>query len=205
PRNGMETPMSQHNQYNNACFFFSIAPIIEYLGYSLFEQNGTFEDTMWYLNGTGLQSYNFDVGYQGSAEDLINIYYTYDTIFRGLIGGEGTSIYPTGFLSGGTLNTANVSCNANTWGWYPYFEPGQQYGQCRFMGSFPEFLIESRSGFGGSCDGRYDADCGMFHFMNNILSYRTRLAGFSLRSIRLYFFSAVRIVFSRAFLEYSCF
>ncbi len=52
-RNNMETPMSRHNQYYNACFFFATASIIEYMGYSRFVHHGNFNVDMWYMTISG--------------------------------------------------------------------------------------------------------------------------------------------------------
>ncbi len=190
-RNGRDTPMTVHSQYFNACFFFAIAPIIEYLGYSAFEHLGSFDVWMRYMNREGLQGYSLDAGYYGSPEHLIAKYFTYDTIYRGLWGGEGTDIYPCGFFADEptircspedeirlALNDDDLSCHSI--GSYIIFNPGEEYGVCNdITNHFPAFLNRVSSGCNnwGECLCAPDASCGMFWFMNRVLPEYTRIAG----------------------------
>ena len=105
-------PAARHNQYWNACFFFSIAPIIEYLGYSRFNHLGHFSVSMDYLTQNGPQSYpSLDVGYYGSPEHLIAMYIDQDTEHRGIDDSKGVSIYPCGFFAGEATHGCNESAS----------------------------------------------------------------------------------------------
>jgi hypothetical protein len=184
PRNGQATPTARHNQYWNACFFFSIAPIVEYLGYARFNHLGHFSVSMDYLTQNGLQSYSsLDVGYYGSPEHLIAMYIDQDTEHRGVTHSQGVSIYPCGFFSGEitdgcnksaasrtTLNTASFPCNDPASS-YSIFDSGEEYGFCPTLTStFDSWLQRISTGCGsGGCDCEMDAHCGIFWFMNKFL------------------------------------
>jgi hypothetical protein len=183
-RNGQATPAAHHNQYYNACFFFSIAPIIEYLGYARFDHLGHHSFPMDYLTQSGLQSYpSLDVGYYGSPEHLIAMYIDQDTHHRGVTHSQGVSIYPCGFFSGEptdgcnqsaasrtSLNTAPSMCN-NPSSSYSIFNTGEEYGFCSSLtNSFDSWLQRVSTGCGDSgCDCEMDADCGMYWFINKFL------------------------------------
>lgn len=184
PRNGQPTPAARHNQYWNACFFFSIAPIIEYLGYARFEHFGQFSFAMDYFTQNGLQSYpNLDVGYYGSPEHLIAMYIDQDTEHRGVTHSQGVSIYPCGFFTGEdwddcnksaasrtTLNTTPFVCN-DPGASYSIFNSGEEYGFCPTLASsFDSWLQRISAGCGGGCDCEMEAECGMYWFMNRFLS-----------------------------------
>jgi len=98
PRAGRSTPMAAHNQFNAACFFYAVAPVIEYLGYSRFEHQGRYSLPMFYRARGGIQTFPLEVGYQGSAEDLLGKYVNNETLVRTIEGDEGAEIYPCGFF-----------------------------------------------------------------------------------------------------------
>jgi hypothetical protein len=204
PRNGRDTAIASHNQFFNACFFFSIAPIMEHLGYSRFERFGSYTYDMDYLTSGGLMTYNdFDAGYFGSPEHLIATYVHYDTHGRGIDGGAGVGIYPCGFfldddcddLAGSPrtdLNQSQYPCK-----WYfdpadcnPYaiFDDGTEYGFCSDISQVPStrgsvdtfdrWLNTAQCGCGSTeCPCSPDASCGSFGFLNQVLVSDARIGG----------------------------
>ncbi len=186
-RHGRAAPMARHNQYGGACFFFSVAPILEYLGYSKFKHAGSLPLPFSYRSRDDLESVDFDVGYRGSPEELILHYYEGERVERTVFGEEGAEIYPCGFFANErlnddprwgpicdkytdprlTINDAPRRCDRDD-----RFLPGQEYGMCQNVGpagtvdSYPAFLDEVWGACGDGCPCTRDAHCGALHFLN---------------------------------------
>lgn len=187
-RNGLPAPMAVHTQYGAACFFFAVAPILEYLGYSRFEHGSHYVQRLWYKvrDHEYLEFHDLDVGYHGSPEDLIVRHYIAEVVDRTLFGSEGAEIYPCGFFAGDTCNLAvDPRLTINTTGVlchdpvniinYHIFEPGQEYGMCQTLlptagasaDSYPAFLNAAVAGCdNATCACAGNATCGAYYFLN---------------------------------------
>lgn len=169
PSNGMRNAAASHMQYDHACFFFSVAPIVEYFGYSRREQFSSHEIDFYYVTNGGLQKYeDFDAGYHASPEYLMAAFTTSDSAFRGCRGMPGgvcavdTSIYEDGFLSPdrNALNPDTRRCSRQ-------FSLGDEYGVCQsLLDDYGQWMNRTSAGCGGDCACSSDASCGMFWFLN---------------------------------------
>ena len=186
-RNARPAPMPVHNQYGRACFYFSTATILEYLGYSSFQPLGDFNYDMAYVTRDGaLHQFELNTGYRNSPEDMAALYTTFDSYANGLPAGTaGADIYGCGFFLSEpdaqdcprpsqprtALNTDTVGCNGR-------FQAAQAYGPCRTMGTFPEFLDRLGNGCDKdtACTCDPTAPCGMYYMMNKVLPELTKLA-----------------------------
>ncbi len=206
PRNGREALSASHNQYHDSCFFFSIAPILEHLGYARFERLGHYGFDMAFLTSVGPSIYpDLDVGYFGSPEHLMATYVVQDTLNRGLGEDLGLSIYPCGFfqddncddLTGSPRSQLNQNpgdckyhfaasaCND----YRTIFDDGTEYGFCIDLSRDPtpgksgsvdkyeKWLNSISTGCGTTCSCSPDADCGSFWFQNRVLVSETPIGG----------------------------
>ncbi len=199
PRQGRDTAESPHNQFYNSCFFYSTAPILEYLGYSRFEAGSSFEQDFYYVDSDSFEIYeNFDVGYHNSPEHLMSTFLTYEALNRGYSYEYNwpygwtfethPEIYWCGFFEDDDcgdldnsprtdLNTGSMPCGT-VLGDYWIYEAGEEYGVCPTLGdSYEWWLNEVQLGCGGDCDCTQDADCGMYWFLNEVMVGDARQGG----------------------------
>ena len=176
-RNGQPAPIAVHNQYPSACFFFAVAPILDYLGYSRFQHQGHYPRPFLYRANDGLRWYDLDVGYRGSPEDLMQRHLTVEAVDRTVLGSEGSEIYPCDFFAADSascdqhsplrlaINETGIPCAAR-------FNSGQEYGTCQTLAppasadTYPKFLDPLGAGCDGQCPCSADATCGALYFLN---------------------------------------
>jgi hypothetical protein len=173
----MDTVTPPHRQYSKSCYFFGVAPIIEHLGYTMFNPGGSYNYMFNYAAADGLKTHrSFNAGYYLSPEHLMAKSVQWESVYNRCEydGGWVCDPFPPsdgvdsnwqGFYSDATLtriNTRGASC-ANR------FAAGQEYGQCSDITStYQAWLDAARNGCGGgTC--RPDADTGMFWFANQVL------------------------------------
>ena len=203
PRNGRQTPITSHNQYNNSCFFFSSAPIVEHLGWSRFAPGGHYSRGFFYFTRSSINYYfPMDVGYLASPEHLIITYLSFDVSYRYLANPSSydnnlDNYPPNGFYvddydAAGdpvdlddaprtTLNRNLVNCYSGAGAWYNYWEPGDEYGWCANLTGGDRFERWINAPLGGcsrgECPCEATAGCGIFWFMNRVLPHDTSMAG----------------------------
>ena len=175
-RAGQPILKARHQQYNSACGIFSLAPIVEYMGYTRYQpgsswqrstsflrhQDGECENGVCYTSDV-MATNTLDVGYYASpeyiAQDVMRMNSLYGS--RGYVPGDPQKkIDYLAFLddveSGDTLTT---SCN-----WYYLSDSDQTYGECANPANdFSQWLNSIKNGC-NSCDPS-DTD-GMYAYFN---------------------------------------
>jgi hypothetical protein len=177
-RNDQPTVAARHRQYGRACGFFSIAPIIEYLGYAHWEQYAHFFSGFNYQIDNGDQFFEpLDVGYYGSAEHLMASYINSHTEAFGQKYYYNLKQDEDEFLNavGDDLNRIkrdcacyDIDCN------FPFFFDQQAYGLCNpITNQFDEWMHYVVFGCGSKvhpgCGCAPTASCGALWFLNQRL------------------------------------
>ena len=176
PHYDQPTVAPRHGQYTRSCYFFAIAPIIEYLGYSRFTQGDHLTYPFNYPTSIGLGYHNyFDAGYYLSAEHLMAKSVHWETLFNKCEydfthGWECEPFSRDSFYS----DAAKTDINTNTRSCSNRFDVGEEYGWCSSTANtYEAWLDEVGNGCDdhhGVCYCRQDASCGMFWFENYVLN-----------------------------------
>ena len=171
PRFGMDTVTPPHRQYDRACYFFGIAPILEQLGYTLFNPGGHYNYSFRYAASDGLKRLSrFDAGYYLSPEHLMAMSVYHESVFNRCEFFSGSwhcdPFGSAGFYSDSSkkrINTTGSPCSGR-------FDAGEGYGQCSNPATdeYHAWLDATGNGCSGATC-RPDADSGMFWFANQVL------------------------------------
>lgn len=166
------TAPRRHIQYEGACYFFTLAPIIEYLGYSRFIRYGSYPYGFYYPTTEGRKYHsrsNFDAGYYLSPEYLMAKNIRYETIYNLCRSEAGEMVCDT-FDDRRFYSDANKTLiNTNSRNCSRRFGVGEEYGECSNLnnnyGAWMDYV-------GTGCHGtncRQDAESGMYWFANHVL------------------------------------
>ncbi|PXF60271.1 MAG: hypothetical protein C4B58_00045 [Deltaproteobacteria bacterium] len=169
------TVAPRHGQYDAACYFFAIAPIIEYLGYSRFTQGNHLTYLFNYPTIIGLGYHRCDAGYYLSAEDLMAKSVHWETLLNQCEydfthGWECEPFSRDGFYSDAAKTDINATDTRSCSG---RFDVGEEYGWCSNRAdTYEAWLNYVDNGCGRRCHCRQNASCGMYWFANYVLNIR---------------------------------